>query len=57
MPAIAPATMPRISFETFSVSSALRERDLLAHEELHLLGDLLDRLAELGGAWFSHRCS
>ena len=34
MAAIAPATMPRISFETFSVSSALRERDLLAHEEL-----------------------
>ena len=25
----------------------LRERDLLAHQELHLLGDLLDRLTEL----------
>src|SRR3954451_4473027 len=32
----------------------LRERDLLADEELHLLGDLLDRLAEVGGARLSH---
>ena len=47
IPAIAPATMPRISFWTFAVISALRERDLLAHEQRGLLGDLLDRLAEL----------
>jgi hypothetical protein len=34
----------------------LGERDLLADQQLHLLGDLLDRLADLRGAGFSHRC-
>ena len=49
MPAAIPTTAPLTQLRDLLGHLGLGELDLLADEERHLLGDVLDRLAELGG--------